>query len=96
MDLIDLLKRALAETKHYEVCVISHHDPAIRCKHGYWLCKIGHDHVYYENRRGKHVLYAADPQFFDKLKKTLIELCRRDHQYWLDYGRKLRKTRGQS
>ena len=90
MTLVDVLKRAIAETKHFEVCELAAFDPSIRCKHGYWLCKIYEDHVEYENRRGKTNLYAADPHFFEKLKKLLTELCHRQHRTYAAFEKKLR------
>lgn len=90
MTLVDILTKELAATKHFETCTFPHFDPAIRCKHGYWLCKVEHDHIHYTNRRGKCILYAADPQFFDKLRKLLVELCRREHKAQAAFEKRLR------
>lgn len=90
MTLIDLLKQEVAETKHYEVCIMDKYDPSIRCRHGFWLCKIGHDHINYKNRHGEVILYAADPHFFDKLRKLLTELCKRQQRTQRAFEKKMR------
>lgn len=78
--LIDILTREIAETKHYYVCQLAHITPTIRCNCGYWLINIEHDKVEYVNRHGKAFLYAADPHFFEKLKKLINELHRRQQR----------------
>lgn len=81
MTLVDILQRELAETKHYELYTSPYPSHStICCKCGYHLIQVNHDHVAYRNRHGNATLYAADPHFFDRLKKLLVELHRR-HQH---------------
>jgi hypothetical protein len=79
MTLVDILKRELAETKHYYLFASDYPNPhyTICCKCGYHLIAVAHDHVSYRNRRGNAALHAADPHFFDKLRKLMTELHRR-------------------
>lgn len=93
MTLIDILTRELAETKHYEVYTSYNKGSTIGCKHGFRLCVINHDNITYENRHGNAIVYAADPHFFDKLRKLLAELCKRRQRCDLAFEKKLRGQR---
>jgi hypothetical protein len=93
--LSQILERELAETKHYGVYQAGYYQekrPEIYCKCGYHLCDIKHDSVHYRNRRGNAVLYAGDPHFFDKLKKLLNELHRREVYSRSAFGRRQDQT----
>ena len=94
MTLLDILKKELIASKHYYVCEMALYDPSIRCKHGFWLCKIDQDRITYDNRHGPANLPAADPHFFDKLRKLLAELCKRSETFDKELAKKLKRRSG--